>query len=156
MCFKHINIYEHQFWNAIDNDNEIMRRDIAMSNKLSNYKLFTMYYTSAVQPVRSAARWLWICFAISTSINYASAALIIETLSKHKKFIVGTCIWCIQFIFDCPIHGIEHIGVQTLWTSEPVRGCVWVSDVAMSSKKCIPIVWGFWRRKWRSLHYSAS
>lgn len=56
MCFKHINIYEHQFWNAIDNDNEIMRRDIAMSNKLSNYKLFTMYYTSAVQPVRSAAR----------------------------------------------------------------------------------------------------
>lgn len=47
MCFKHINIYEHQFWNAIDNDNEIMRRDIAMSNKLSNYKLFTLHYTSA-------------------------------------------------------------------------------------------------------------
>lgn len=46
MYFKHINIYEHQFWNAIDNDNEIMRRDIAMSNKLSYYKaIYNVYFS---------------------------------------------------------------------------------------------------------------
>lgn len=37
MYFKHINIYEQQFWNAIDNDNEIMRRDISQVILLQSY-----------------------------------------------------------------------------------------------------------------------